>query len=85
MEKPENTVQSPDRNTSDERAEFGLRFNGRLSYICRLVALVIGIVVVATAVLGQLDHTFAFIGVATAVALLALAGLQEHHDEQQRR
>lgn len=85
MEKPENTVQSPDRNTSDECAEFGLRFNGRLSYICRLVALVIGIVVVATAVLGQLDTTFAFIGVATAVALLALAGLQEHHDEQQRR
>lgn len=85
MEKPENTVQSPAPNTSDEGAEFGLRFNGRISYICRLVALVIGIVVVATAVLGQLDYTFAFIGLAAAVALLALAGLQEHHDEQQRR
>ena len=85
MEKPENTVQSPDANTSDEGAEFGLRFNGRISYICRLVALVIGIVVVPAAVLGRLDYTFAFIGLATAVALLALAGLQEHHDEQQRR
>ena len=85
MEKPENTAQPPAPTPRDGQPDFGLRFNGRLSYICRLIALVIGIVVVATAVLGQLDYGFAFIGLATAVALLALAGLQAHHDERQRR
>lgn len=85
MEKPENTAQPPASPSPDERAEFGLRFNGRLSYICKLAALVIGIVVIATAVLGRLDYDLAFIGLALAVALLALAGLQQHHDEQQRR
>ncbi|MDO4442991.1 MAG: hypothetical protein Q4B69_03865 [Slackia sp.] len=85
MEKPENTALPPAPSPADDRAEFGVRFNGRLSYICRLVALAIGIVVAATAALGRLDGTMAFIGIAVAVALLALAGLQEHQDEQQRR
>ena len=76
MEKPENTAQPPAPTPCDGQPDFGLRFNGRLSYVCRLIA---------TAVLGRLDYGFAFIGLATAVALLALAGLQEHHDEQQRR
>lgn len=84
MEKPENTAPASQPPEHDERVEFGLRFNGRISYICKLVALVIGIVVVATSVLGRLDYEFAFLGLATAVVLLALASLQQHDDDKRR-
>ena len=61
------------------------RFNGHVSYVCTLIALIIGIIVVATAVLGDLDYNFAILGLATAVALLALAGLQQNRDSNRRR
>ncbi len=72
-------------NVSEEEIEAHNRFNGHVSYVCTLIALIIGIIVVATAVLGELDYNFAILGLATAVALLALAGLQQNRDSNRRR
>lgn len=69
---------------SDEDEDFSSReevrtsLNSRISYVCRLVALIIAIMVFATTVIGQYDVTFVILGLSFAVALLALAGLQNH-------
>ena len=69
---------------ADDDDDAGVRFNGHVSYVCTLIALIIGIIVAATAVVGDLDYNFAILGLALAVALLALAGLQQHRDDRNR-
>lgn len=81
---PEQSAGTADADRRDNRTELNVRFNARVSYVCKFVALIIGIVVVATAVLGQLDYDFAILGLATGLVLLALASLQQHHDNSNR-
>lgn len=68
----------------DDHEELGARFNGRISYICTLSALVIGIVVLATAAVGDLDLYRAILGLACSVVLLALADLQQYRDNRRK-
>lgn len=69
---------------SDERRrEMHASFNNRISYLCKLVALVIAVVAFATIALGQELPRFVLMGLCLSVALLALAMLQDHH--QRRR
>ena len=69
---------------SDERrCEMHASFNNRISYLCKLAALVIAVVAFATIALGQELPRFVLMGLCLSVALLALAMLQDHH--QRRR
>lgn len=52
--------------------------NGRISYLCRLAALVIAVVTFATIILGQDDKGFVVLGLSLSVVLLSIAGLQNH-------
>ena len=65
------------------RREMHASFNNRISYLCKLVALVIAVVAFATIALGQELPRFVLMGLCLSVALLALAMLQDHH--QRRR
>ena len=58
-------------------------FNDRISYLCKLAALVIALVALATMALGQELPQFVLMGLCLSVALLAIAALQDHH--QRRR
>ena len=57
-------------------------FNNRISYLCKLVALIIAIVAFATIALGQELPEFVLMGLCLSVALLALAMLQDHHQRK---
>lgn len=72
-----------ERPTDEERREMHASFNNRISYLCKLVALVIAIVAFATIALGREVPRYVFMGLCLAVALLAIAMLQEHY--QRRR
>ncbi len=54
------------------------RVNERISFLCRIVALVIAVVIFATTILGQDNMPFVILGLSLSVALLAIAGLQNH-------
>ena len=58
-------------------------FNNRISYLCKLVALIIAVVAFATIALGREVPQYVFMGLSLAIALLAIAMLQDHH--QRRR
>ena len=58
-------------------------FNNRISYLCKLVALIIAVVAFATIALGREVPQYVFMGLCLAIALLAIALLQDHH--QRRR
>lgn len=65
------------------RREMHASFNDRISYLCKLAALVIAVVALATIVLGQEMPRFVLMGLCLSVALLAIAMLQDHHQRKQ--
>lgn len=69
---------------SDEaRRKMHASFNDRISYLCKLAALVIAVVALATIALGQEMPRFVLMGLCVSVALLAIAMLQDHHQRKQ--
>lgn len=76
--------QAGERPDADRhRRDLHASFNDRISYLCKLVALVIALVALATMALGQELPQFVLMGLCLSVALLAIAALQDHH--QRRR
>lgn len=69
--------------SDEERLEMHASFNNRISYLCKLVALIIAVVAFATIALGREVPQYVFMGLCMAIALLAIAMLQDHH--QRRR
>lgn len=67
------------KDSSDEsKEELRDSLNNRISYLCRLAALIIAVVIFATTILGQDNAGFVILGLSLSVALLAIAGLQQH-------
>ena len=68
-------------NQNDEqrsKEELNDSLNKRISYLCRLVALIIAVVTFATTIIGEDNTRFVILGLSLALALLAIAGLQSH-------
>lgn len=65
--------------TEEERRRMQASFNNRISYLCKLAALVVALVSLATIALGQELPQFVLMGLCLSVALLALAMLQDHY------
>lgn len=68
-----------DAPTEEERKDLHVSFNNRISYVCKMAALIIAVVSFATVVLGQDDAQFVALGLCLSIALLAIAALQDHH------
>ncbi|BDE96974.1 hypothetical protein CE91St30_23070 [Raoultibacter timonensis] len=62
----------------DKRKDLHESFNNRISYVCKLAALVIAVVAFGSVILGQDDKTFVILGLCVSVALLAIASLQDN-------
>lgn len=83
-EPPAASPQTGERPDADRhRRDLHASFNDRISYLCKLAALVIALVALATMALGQELPQFVLMGLCLSVALLAIAALQDHH--QRRR
>lgn len=71
------------RNTHDldeeHRRALHASFNRRISYLCKLAALVIAVVTLATIAVGKEALQFVLMGLGLSVALLAIAMLQDHY------
>ena len=83
LDAPEAQPEYRELLSDERRREMHASFNNRISYLCKLAALVIAIVAFATIALGQELLEFVLMGLCLSVALLALAMLQDHH--QRRR
>ena len=57
-------------------------FNDRISYLCKMAALGVALVSLATIALGQELPQFVLMGLCLSVALLAIAMLQDHHQRK---
>lgn len=68
--------------TDDERRQMHASFNDRISYLCKMAALVVALVSLATIALGQELPQFVLMGLCLSVALLAIAMLQDHHQRK---
>ncbi len=75
---PYSDVPDPDQRRRDLHASF----NDRISYLCKLASLVITLVAFATVALGQEMPRFVVMGLCLAVALLAIASLQDYHQRK---
>ncbi|MGI6105910.1 MAG: hypothetical protein ACOYD7_06970 [Raoultibacter sp.] len=60
------------------KEELSESLNSRISYLCLLVALIIAVVTFATTILGEDNERFVILGLSLSVALVAIAGLQNH-------
>lgn len=77
------TTVEVDLNIDEQRKhDLQMSFNDRISWLCKLAALVISVVVFATTVLGQGDLRFIVLGLSLSVALLAIALLQDSHQKR---
>ena len=70
----------PDTLDEGESSQDKLRrsLNDRISNLCLLAALVIAVLSFATTIIGQDNMVFIVLGLSLAIALLAIAGLQNH-------
>ena len=68
--------------TDEERRQMHASFNDRISYLCKMAALVVALVSLATIALGQELPQFVLMGLCLSVALLAIAMLQDHASAQ---
>ena len=66
-----------------QRRALHASFNRRISYLCKLAALVIAVVAFATIAVGQEAPKFVLMGLCLSVALLAIAMLQDHYQHKQ--
>ncbi len=75
-------VSSEDLDAEERRRAMHASFNNRISYLCKLAALVIAVVALATMALGHELPQFVMMGLCLSVALLAIAMLQDHHQRK---
>ena len=68
--------------SDEERRQMHASFNDRISYLCKMAALVVALVSLATIALGQELPQFVLMGLCLSVALLAIAMLQDHHQRK---
>lgn len=68
--------------SDEERQRMHASFNDRISYLCKMAALVVALVSLATIALGQELPQFVLMGLCLSVALLAIAMLQDHHQRK---
>ncbi|MDU5255266.1 propionyl-CoA carboxylase subunit beta [Eggerthella sp.] len=68
--------------TDEECRQMHASFNDRISYLCKMAALVVALVSLATIALGQELPQFVLMGLCLSVALLAIAMLQDHHQRK---
>ena len=68
---------------ADDRQKLHASFNDRISHVCKLAALVVALVALATIALGQEMPRFVLMGLCLSVALLAIAALQDHQQRKQ--
>lgn len=68
--------------SDEERQQMHASFNDRISYLCKMVALVMALVALATIALGREVPQFVMMGLCLSVALLAVAMLQDHHQRK---
>lgn len=68
--------------TDEERRQMHASFNDRISSLCKMAALVVALVSLATIALGQELPQFVLMGLCLSVALLAIAMLQDHHQRK---
>ncbi|WP_270299220.1 propionyl-CoA carboxylase subunit beta, partial [Eggerthella sinensis] len=64
--------------SDEERQQMHASFNDRISYLCKMAALIVALVSLATIALGQELPRFVLMGLCLSVALLAIAMLQDH-------
>lgn len=67
-----------DISEESSQEDLQMSFNNRISRLCCVAALVIAVVAFATIVLGAEDPTYVLLGLCLSVALLAIAGMQNH-------
>lgn len=72
----------PDALPDERRRDLHASLNERISYLCRLAALVMAVVALATMVLGQEMPRYVMMGLCLSVALLAIASLQDYHQRK---
>ncbi|MEG2557960.1 MAG: hypothetical protein RSA14_05905, partial [Raoultibacter sp.] len=65
------------RVEDDEREQLAQSFNSRISTVCKFGALIISVVTFVTTILNQSNTYFVVLGLSLAVALLALALLED--------
>lgn len=81
MEKNQGHTDKPqgaERPEKKKQQDLHETMNERISWLCRLAALIIAVVVFTTTILGQDDAVFVVLGLSLSIALLAIAGLQNH-------
>ena len=61
----------------ERRRDLHHSFNHRISYLCKMAALIIAVVTFGSTVLGQDNARFVVLGLSLSVALLAIALLQD--------
>lgn len=61
----------------ERRRDLHSSFNNRISYLCKLAALVIAVITFGSVVLGQDNLRFVILGLCLSIALLAIALLQD--------
>lgn len=67
----------------DQRRDLHASFNHRISYLCKLAALIIAVVTFGSTVLGHDNLRFVIMGLSLSVALLAIALLQDSSQRKQ--
>ncbi|MBC2889702.1 SoxR reducing system RseC family protein [Gordonibacter massiliensis (ex Traore et al. 2017)] len=72
-----------DELDEQRRRDLHASFNRRISYLCKLAALIIAVVAFATIALGQEVPAYVLMGLCLSVALLAIAMLQDHYQHKQ--
>ena len=65
------------RVEDDEREQLAQSFNSRISTVCKFGALIISVVTFVTTILNRSNTYFVVLGLSLAVALLALALLED--------
>ena len=68
--------------SDEERQQMHASFNDRISYLCKMAALVVALVSLATIAPGQAPPQVVLMGLCLSVALLAIAMLQDHHQRK---
>ncbi|MEG2201740.1 MAG: hypothetical protein RRX94_06045 [Raoultibacter sp.] len=71
------------RVEEDERDQLARTFNARISTVCKFGALIISVITFVTTILNQYNTYFVVLGLSLAIALLALALLEDSRGKKE--
>lgn len=71
-----------EKPSDEERCKMHASLNGRISYLCKMAALIIALISLATLALGQAVPQLVIMGLCLSVALLAISSLQDYHQRK---